>query len=79
MPGEAVVVGAGICHISLFAARGAKIIAGFRGGAVNATGASLLTTSCVNGGESGIRTHGTLLRFTSLAKKRFRPLSHLTV
>ena len=30
-----------------------------------------------SGGESGIRTHGTLLRFTSLAKKRFRPLSHL--
>ena len=31
-----------------------------------------------NGGEGGIRTRGTLLRFTSLAKKRFRPLSHFS-
>ena len=32
-----------------------------------------------NGGEGGIRTRGTLLRFTSLAKKRFRPLSHFSI
>jgi hypothetical protein len=32
-----------------------------------------------NGGEGGIRTRGTLLRFTSLAKKRFRPLSHFSL
>jgi hypothetical protein len=29
-------------------------------------------------GEGGIRTHGTLLRYNALAKRRFRPLSHLT-
>ena len=33
----------------------------------------------LNGGEGGIRTRGTLLRFTSLAKKRFRPLSHFSL
>jgi hypothetical protein len=30
------------------------------------------------GGEGGIRTLGTLLRYNALAKRRFRPLSHLT-
>src|SRR5258706_16433358 len=30
------------------------------------------------GGEGGIRTLGTLFRFNALAKRRFRPLSHLT-
>ena len=29
-------------------------------------------------GEAGIRTLGTLLRYNALAKRRFRPLSHLT-
>jgi hypothetical protein len=29
-------------------------------------------------GEGGIRTLGTLLRYSALAKRRFRPLSHLT-
>ena len=29
-------------------------------------------------GEGGIRTLGTLLRYNALAKRRFRPLSHLT-
>lgn len=32
-----------------------------------------------SGGEDGIWTHGTLLRLTSLAKKRFRPLSHFSI
>lgn len=31
-----------------------------------------------NTGEGGIRTLGTLLRYSALAKRRFRPLSHLT-
>ena len=31
-----------------------------------------------NGGDGGIRTRGALLRLTSLAKKRFRPLSHVS-
>ena len=31
-----------------------------------------------NGGEGGIRTHGTLVGYASLAKMCFRPLSHLT-
>jgi hypothetical protein len=30
------------------------------------------------GGEGGIRTLGTLLRYGALAKRCFRPLSHLT-
>ena len=30
------------------------------------------------GGEAGIRTLGTLLGYNALAKRRFRPLSHLT-
>jgi hypothetical protein len=29
-------------------------------------------------GEAGIRTLGTLLGYNALAKRRFRPLSHLT-
>ena len=29
-------------------------------------------------GEGGMRTLGTLLRYNALAKRRFRPLSHLT-
>gem|GEM_PF-4577631 len=29
-------------------------------------------------GETGIRTLGTLLGYNALAKRRFRPLSHLT-
>ena len=32
----------------------------------------------VTGGEGGIRTLGTLLRYGALAKRCFRPLSHLT-
>ena len=35
-------------------------------------------TNCVSGGDGGIRTLGTLLRFASLAKKYFRPLSHVS-
>ena len=31
-----------------------------------------------NHGEAGIRTLGTLLGYNALAKRRFRPLSHLT-
>jgi hypothetical protein len=31
-----------------------------------------------NTGEAGIRTLGTLLGYNALAKRRFRPLSHLT-
>jgi 3-deoxy-manno-octulosonate cytidylyltransferase (CMP-KDO synthetase) len=31
------------------------------------------------GGEAGIRTLGTLLGYSALAKRRFRPLSHLTL
>jgi hypothetical protein len=31
-----------------------------------------------NGGEGGIRTLGTLLEYGALAKRCFRPLSHLT-
>jgi hypothetical protein len=31
-----------------------------------------------NNGEAGIRTLGTLLGYNALAKRRFRPLSHLT-
>jgi hypothetical protein len=34
--------------------------------------------SCGNGGEGGIRTLGTLLEYGALAKRCFRPLSHLT-
>ena len=32
----------------------------------------------LNGGEGGIRTLGTLLEYGALAKRCFRPLSHLT-
>ena len=32
-----------------------------------------------NGGEGGIRTLGTLLEYGALAKRCFRPLSHLTL
>jgi hypothetical protein len=31
-----------------------------------------------SGGESGIRTRGTLVRYDALAKRCFRPLSHLS-
>ena len=33
----------------------------------------------LNGGEGGIRTLGTLLEYGALAKRCFRPLSHLTL
>ena len=32
-----------------------------------------------SGGEDGIRTHDTLLRYTPLAGERLRPLGHLSV
>ncbi len=32
-----------------------------------------------NGGEGGIRTLGSLLDYGALAKRCFRPLSHLTL
>ncbi len=32
----------------------------------------------IHGGEGGIRTLGTLLEYGALAKRCFRPLSHLT-
>src|SRR5439155_18466952 len=35
-------------------------------------------TSKISGGEGGIRTLGTLLGYGALAKRCFRPLSHLT-
>ena len=35
-------------------------------------------TSNISGGEGGIRTLGTLLGYGALAKRCFRPLSHLT-
>jgi hypothetical protein len=41
-------------------------------------GAYLLVSLGENTGEGGIRTLGTLLRYNALAKRRFRPLSHLT-
>ena len=37
-----------------------------------------LISSFKSGGDGGIRTLGTLLRFASLAKKYFRPLSHVS-
>lgn len=40
-------------------------------------------TACINqgetGGEGGIRTLGSLLDYGALAKRCFRPLSHLTI
>jgi hypothetical protein len=41
-------------------------------------GGATAKSSAKNGGERGIRTLGTLLRYNALAKHRFRPLSHLT-
>ena len=35
-------------------------------------------STMLNGGEGGIRTLGTLLEYGALAKRCFRPLSHLT-
>ena len=51
--------------------------------AERAGGASMLIfeVACImakNGGEAGIRTLGTLLEYGALAKRCFRPLSHLT-
>ena len=37
-----------------------------------------ISTCVASGGDGGIRTLGTLLRFASLAKKYFRPLSHVS-
>ena len=36
------------------------------------------TDSCVLGGESGIRTHGTLLTYTRFPSVRLKPLGHLS-
>jgi hypothetical protein len=49
----------------------------FRGGVAceSSLGADLPGKKC---GEAGIRTLGTLLGYNALAKRRFRPLSHLT-
>lgn len=49
------------------------------GNSLSAAIKNRLGEAVINGGEDGIRTHGTLLRLTSLAKKRFRPLSHFSL
>jgi hypothetical protein len=39
----------------------------------------LLTPRGGNGGESGIRTHGTLLTYTRFPSVRLKPLGHLSL
>gem|GEM_PF-2924259 len=56
--------------------RGMAVESGFS--SLAKTCQAVLGVGQINGGEAGIRTLGTLLEYGALAKRCFRPLSHLT-